>query len=90
MRRNDIVMESKGEGWSPYGRINRRVGDKWEVIDCMRNISLYAETELNVCNDYKGFHEHYNERFIRMPTLRRLKQMAARYNKRVWKRFHKC
>ncbi len=90
------VKDDRG-GWSPYGRINRYMGDgKWEIILCTKHIEVHDEANLEV-QDYKGRWEkrsfyadeaNASYYFMRMPTLRKLKQMAAYYNRKAWKKFH--
>lgn len=78
-----------------YGRVNKRIDDKHvEVIYCGSNWGVFEEEHLDYTPDYQGYwsnqmwyEEGKTSRFIRMPTLRRLKQAAARYDHRVWKRF---
>lgn len=86
MRRNDVVLVGKPDMWNFYGRINRLVGcDRAEVIYCGRNWGEFVLADLRLANDYRGYTDH-NGRFERMPSLRKLKQMAARYDKNVWRR----
>lgn len=95
MRRNDIVINIT-EGWMVYGRVVSVRGDKARVIDCGRYDRWIPVKDLEVRNWYKGFWErgftatgdpnHPFPRFRRMPTLRRLKQARACYDKTVWKR----
>jgi hypothetical protein len=92
MKRNDVVtLPADGGHWLPYGRINRKVGDKFEVIYCDRNVRLHDPSELEVII-YKGrWDRHFIagewfEYWMKMPTLRKLKQMASGYNPKVWKK----
>jgi hypothetical protein len=86
MRRNDVVLVGKPDMWNFYGRINRILDEAHaEVICCGKHVRRMPMTDLTVDNEYKGY-AHEGERFRRMPTLRRLKQMAARYSPEVWKR----
>lgn len=88
MRRNDVVLVGKPDLYRFYGRIVS-VGELIEVVDCGRNRRFMPADELEP-TDYKGRDEYDwkggGGRFLRMPTLRKLKQMAARYDKTVWKR----
>jgi len=97
LRRNDVVCNKNGDGpWVPYGRVNRRIDDGHvEVIDTQRYMEIYADYELERI-DYVGrWDDQYSDLrreypiYIRMPTLRKLKQMAGRYNPTVWKRNRK-
>lgn len=84
MKRNDVVLVGPIDMHNFYGRINRMIDDQFaEVIYCGRNWGVKRIVDLKV-DDYKGYIE--DGRYHRMPTLRKLKQMAARYDKRVWKR----
>lgn len=58
LRRNDIVMERISDGhWSPFGRVWRRIDDTHvEVIDCMKHVTVYADDDLVLRNDYQGYH----------------------------------
>jgi hypothetical protein len=89
MRRNTIVRNKNDNGpWSPFGRVTRRIdATHVEVIDCGKIVRICDVADLEVHNEYKGFRNAHNGRFYRMPTLRRLKQMAARYDKTVWRKF---
>jgi hypothetical protein len=93
MKRNDIVMEVECKGfWSPFGRIVRRISTaEVEVIWCTKQIEVVKESDLILKNDYKGFWIPINgvQRWIPMSTLRKLKQMASRYNPNVWKKNRK-
>jgi hypothetical protein len=86
LKRNQVVGEAQAS-YVLFGRINRILPNGLiEVVDCGRYYSLYEPHELEA-HDYKGCHDFYKpERFNWMPSLRRLKQMAARYDKAVWKK----
>lgn len=88
MRRNDIVLVGKPDLYNFYGRINRVLGDgNYEVVDCGAHMKVRHESELRLANDYKGKFEWgkgENARFLRMPTLRKLKQYAREYAPYVW------
>lgn len=43
----------------------------------------------SVIYDDDGLIDGYKPRFVKMPTLRELKQLAARYDKTVWKKYRK-
>lgn len=103
LRRNDIVVEldPKGAPWSPYGRVNRRIdATHVEVIDCCKHCTVYADVDLKKVIDYTGY-DRVKKRYdpvtdediilavytLRMPSLRKLKQLASRYNKRVWRKY---
>lgn len=102
-RRNDIVLPANGDMYRFYGRVNRRLdADHVEVIDCGKYILIYKDSELELHNDYWGFDDvrrRYNLdtdqdeivwcRTRWMPSLRRLKQRAAYYQKAVWKKCRK-
>jgi hypothetical protein len=89
-KRNDVVFEKKPEcGFTLYGRINRILSaTEIEVIDCGKFFTVYRPDQLEKI-EYKGYWWKYGDklRFNRMPSLRKLKQMAARYDKRVWKKY---
>ena len=97
-KRNAIVTEKEGEGWLPYGRVIRFINDEYvEVIDTIKNITTYHIDELIVV-DYKGYWESSDiqgslrERFPiyhRMPSMRKLKQIASGYHPLIWKRNRK-
>jgi hypothetical protein len=99
VKHNDIVQEAKGDGghWGPYGRVSRIIdADHVEVLDVLRDCTIYHVNELTVHNDYKGMdvkkidsfgYEYYTWHW--MPSLRRLKQMRAYYDRTVWKKVRK-
>jgi hypothetical protein len=85
MRRNDVVLVGRDRMYSFYGRINRILDDGHaEVICCGKHCQAVPMSDLVVDKNYKGY--SVNGLWNRMPTLRKLKQMAARYNPEVWKR----
>jgi hypothetical protein len=85
MRRNDVVLVGRDRMYSFYGRINRILDDAHaEVICCGKHCQAVPMSDLVVDKNYKGYSD--NGLWNRMPTLRKLKQMAARYNPEVWKR----
>lgn len=84
MKRNDVVLVGKPDMYNFYGRINRMVDSYHaEVICCGKHFQIYPIYDLRLDNAYKG-NEHG-----RMPTLRKLKQMASQYNNKVWKKNRK-
>lgn len=92
MKRNDIVICKNDDYWRPYGRIWKKgVGDHFIIINCMREVLAIKEKDLEVNNEYDGFwgtsgNGCSTERFQRMPSLRRLKQMASKRNKGIWRK----
>jgi len=105
LRRNNIVVERdpKGAPWSPYGRVVRRIdATHVQVIDCCKYISVYADEDLIQVKNYTGY-DRVKKRYdpvtdediilavytYYMPSLRKLKQMAACYDKRVWLKHRK-
>lgn len=83
MRRNDIVLVGPKDMYNFYGRINRIINEELvEVIYCGRNWGIKKICDLELAS-YKGYFD--KGRLIRMPTLRKLKQMAAFYDKKIWK-----
>lgn len=95
MKRNDIVGDRDAQ-WVMYGRVNRVLdAEHVEVIDCGRMFRKVRISDLEVFNDYRGFWDtsgRVRERypvFIRMPSLRRLKQMALRHNPSVFRKNHR-
>lgn len=89
MKRNDIVVETDekaaGAPWTPYGRVNKVIDETHvEVIDCFRDITVYDVKDLKVVENYKGRFD--NGHLRRMPSLRKLKQMAFCYHPDVWKK----
>jgi hypothetical protein len=87
MRRNDVVEVGKPDLYNFYGRIISVRGDQAYVVCCGAHHRWMPVSELRV-SDYRGYQDHHTGRFRRMPSLRRLKQMAARYDKAIWKRNH--
>lgn len=87
MKRNDVVLVDKNM-YRFYGRVNRKIDDDhYEVIYCGRNWGIIHVSELELDNSYKGKPRWGQpEIFDRMPSLRKLKQMAAYYDKKVWKK----
>lgn len=91
MKRNDIVYYNKDDCFKPYGRINKTVSDTHvQVIDCGKFVRILPICDLTLVENYTGYwycsgNGCATERFHRMPTLRRLKQMTARYDPSVWK-----
>ncbi len=88
IKRNDVVVQT-GASWQMYGRVVRRIDETHvEVIDCGKHITVYKDTELTV-SDYKGYWDTWGRKTPRwrpMPTLRKLKQMAAYYRDDVWRK----
>ena len=96
IKRRAVVSESStGGGWSPYGRVNRFINDEYvEVVDCTRHVVVYHISEIKATN-YNGrwevtgpLREQYPV-FNRMPSMRKLKQMRAGYDKLIWKKNRK-
>lgn len=97
LKRNTIVRAKEGSWF--YGRVNRRVdAEHVEVICCGAHITIYRDDELDDCSDYKGYMSYrygvwdaegnqVPRAFVRMTSLRQLKQWAAYYDRRAWKRF---
>ena len=103
-KRNSIVSEKNCDGgWIPYGRVNRFVSPNTvEVIFCTRDVRILTLDEIEDQSSYKGLwitrqkkptkidgEWVYEKDFVYMATLRKLKQMAAYYNKTVWKKYRK-
>lgn len=89
MKRNDIVLVKSNGMHSFYGRVNRVIAaDLVEVICCGKHCETYRLSELELDNDYSGYSDSRGVWF-RMPTLRKLKQMASFHNPEVWKRKRK-
>jgi len=88
MKRNDIVCCSSGATkdpphFSPYGRIVRKVNQKFEVIFCNGESWLLDENDLEVHYyrgrfEYRGLNAQYSI-IVPFPTLRKLKVLAKRY-----------
>jgi hypothetical protein len=91
LRRNDIITyPDDGGPWLPYGRISRYLGDgRWEAIYCGGHVLSVSPDEVKVVTDYKGYEDHRTGRFIRMLSLRNLKQLASGYHPEVWKKNRK-
>lgn len=87
LKRNDIVGEKEPNGFfAPYGRIIKRVdSDHVLVVDCNKDLTIYQDVDLDIFNDYKGYHDCRN-RYRRMSSLRKLKQMASRYHPEIWRK----
>lgn len=95
MKRNDVVYEKEYVGFcSPvFGRINRVIDDEMvEVIYIDMEIRIEHVDDLEVMENYRGYwrdgywYKDGVERFIPMPTLRKLKQAIASFDKTVWKK----
>jgi len=91
VKRNDIVGSKLGGGYMVFGRIIRRIDETHvEVVDCGKHITVYADEDLEVHNDYKGYWDTWGRAdrpvFRRMPTLRKLKQTASYYQEAAWKK----
>jgi hypothetical protein len=103
MRRNDVVFCHSGATrdpphFSPYGRIVKRVGDKFEVIFCNGERWTLAEDDLTI--HYYGGRIDTKTNWhptkirplkewqivVRFPTLRKLKAIAARYERAYGKK----
>ena len=98
VKHNDIVQgPSDGGPWSPYGRVSRFMNvDHVEVLDVLSNATIHHVDELTVHNDYRGRNDTKYDSlgyeyhvWHPMPSLRRLKQMRARYDITVWKKVRK-
>lgn len=95
MKRNDVVFVG-----SFYGRINRKVDDEhYEIVDAGRYFRILHVSEFEHTPEYKGKWSSWNHRdefvpdnpkFYRMHSLRKLKQLAARFDKKVWKKHRKA
>lgn len=62
----------------------------YEVIDCGRRFTVHMKDDLQPDPLYRGYNTRGSNGSVRrvaMPTLRRLKQMASYYNRKVWKKF---
>lgn len=90
MKRNTIVSRKKDTGFILFGRVSRVFPDgNIEVIDCGKMITVGPPSDFNV-EDYKGKPDYFKPNvFHYMPSLRKLKQMATRYDKTVWKKHRK-
>lgn len=96
---NNIVTPAKRNKGDPcpYGRVSRFIDhDHVEVIDCGRFITVYHIDDLEVITNYTGYWRHIVDSkgyeyaiHVRMPSLRKLKQMAACYDRTVWKKVRK-
>jgi hypothetical protein len=91
LKRNQVVTEARKGHFMP-GRINRIIAhDLYEVVDCGCHIRLYRGDQINVV-PYKGrLDDGFGVRrkfpvYRNMPSLRRLKQKAAEYDKSIWKK----
>lgn len=106
LRRNDIVVERVGEGFSFYGRVWYRIDQNHVVvIDTGKYITVYHEDELDRV-DYQGYwdaevYEDTDEFLMtllryrfpvyrRMPSLRKLKQRASYYNPGIFRNREGC
>lgn len=105
IKRNDVVYSKHDAkaGHVLYGRVNRIMPDGMiETIDCGRYIRIQHSSDLVIDNDYRGYYYtvYISQRdedgelktyqvWRSMTGLRRLKQMAARYDKTVWKKYRK-
>jgi hypothetical protein len=86
LRRNDVVLEKDRAGFTP-ARVWRRIDeDRVQIITVGQHVKIMRDDELVLC-DYKGrwhvpkFHgRKRQERWLPMTSLRRLKQLARRYN----------
>jgi hypothetical protein len=88
LRRNDIVVPIKNDGYVFFGRVNRVIGNRIEVIDCGKCIINAPMSDYKKEN-YKGYWENDMDgnpkRYQKMPTLRKLKQITSRYNPGILK-----
>lgn len=89
LRHNDVVMERTNRGYSFYGRVWKRLDDRFVVvIDCGKYVTIYHQDELKLTDytgNWKWQHEPWNDRgnparWNPMPNLRKLKNYARRYN----------
>lgn len=90
--------EAQSRGYMFYGRVWRILdAEHVMVIDCGKHIQIYHPDDLEVFDydgrpdgDPSGDQDFIRNRFpvfYRMPSLRRLKKLAAHYAKEtVWKR----
>ncbi len=91
LRRNQIVLPTKNDGYVMYGRIiNVLPNNKYRVIDCGKHVTIYHHDDIHA-DGYKGHYkwrrrEDDPERFLYMSTLRRLKQYSQCYNPDIWKK----
>lgn len=95
VKRNAIVGDREAMIGS-YGRVSRVLdAEHVEVIDCGRMFRKVRIADLAIANDYRGYWDDrgpLRERhpvFVRMPSLRKLKQMALRYNPSVFRKNHR-
>ena len=101
LRRNDIVCDTRHSFWTPFGRVSRVIdADTVEVAWGKDGIDVEPAAHLQVHNHYQGFvengraeidpvtHEYTypDARFIRMPSLRKLKQRAISRGRAAWTR----
>ena len=91
---NDIIANKQDTCFASYGRVSRIFNDgRVETIDCGKYIRVCYPDDLEIYNDYTGYWSRSRPEqyplFIRMPSLRRLKRMAAHYDKTVWKKYRK-
>jgi hypothetical protein len=85
LRRNDVVIERENS-WL-YGRVVRCIDSETVVvIDCGKHHRIFLMEDLKL-TDYRGYHRR--DRFVAMPSLRRLKQNAAGYHPEVWRHYRR-
>jgi hypothetical protein len=95
----DVIYNNKDAPCLVYGRVSRILANgRVETIDCGRFVRICDPKDLTVA-DYAGYWdgEQHGATEVRikfpvwqaMPSLRKLKAMAARYDKSVWKKHRK-
>lgn len=92
MKRNDVVAEKHTDGsWYVPARINRVLSEtEVEVVCCghfFRRMEIAKLENVNYKGRWDTFSDHRKRYpvWYHMPSLRKLKQRAARYNRNVWK-----
>lgn len=100
-RRNDVVVSTRHDFWSPFGRVARTIdADTVEVAwgkDGIRPESVstleihphyrgYVDRGRSTCDPVTGERTYPHATFRRMPSLRRLKQAAISRGRGCWAR----
>jgi hypothetical protein len=85
-KKGQIVTSKLDSAFVFYSRVSRVFENLGlvEVITCGAHVLVYKPEHLEV-SDYKGCVMR-NGHFQFMPSLRKLKQMAAKYDKTVWRK----
>lgn len=86
-KRNDIVVMKRDDSfYAPYCRVNKVFPEtkEVEIISNMKDYEILKFDEVELHNDYKGYYDSYQKVFIRMPSLRKMKQTASCYHPEVF------